>query len=134
MMERAVALADHDVMELDDLPAQVRGAYSAALGPSLKHNDTLRLWACRYIRLVVARCGGNKRAACRVLGITFHTLQAYLRAPFYDVDGEEEDPGDGVSLSSSDERRSGEACAQEHDRGEDERGSSRTLLATTEPA
>jgi hypothetical protein len=69
-----------------------------------------------------------------VLGITFHTLQAYLRAPFYDVDGEDEDPVDGESLSTRDERRSGEPCAQEHDRGEDERASSRTLLATTEPA
>ena len=43
-MERAVALVDADVIELDDLPATVRGDYAAALGPSLRRNDTLRAW------------------------------------------------------------------------------------------
>jgi len=88
MMERAVTLAQSDVIELDDLPARVRDGYSSALGPSLKRNDTLRIWACRYVRLVVERCGGNKRAASRALGISHHTLQAYLRSPFYDVESE----------------------------------------------
>ena len=34
-------------------------------------------------RLILERCQGNKREACRVLGISYHTLQAYvrLRAP-----------------------------------------------------
>jgi predicted NAD/FAD-binding protein len=27
---------------------------------------------------MLERCGGNKREACRVLGISYHTLQAYL--------------------------------------------------------
>ena len=85
-MERAVTLVQSDVIELDDLPPALRDGYSSALGPSLKRNDTLRMWACRYVRLVVDRCGGNKRAASRVLGITHHTLQTYLRSPFYDVD------------------------------------------------
>jgi len=135
MMERAVALVEHDVIELEDLPSQVRGAYSTALGPSLKRNETLRLWACRYIRLVVSRCGGNKRAACRVLGITYHTLQAYLRAPFYDVDREDEEDASIVTeRARSEDHACGEAaCMEEHGHGEDAdaRAGSGTLIATT---
>ena len=84
LMERAVALTESDVIELDDLPPAVRGDYAAAIMPSLKRNDTMRAWGSRYARLMLDRCDGNKREACRVLGITYHTLQAYLR---YDVDG-----------------------------------------------
>ncbi len=80
-MERVVTLTEGDVIALDDLPASVRGPYSSALGPSLTRNETMRVWACRYARLVVDRCRGNKRAACRALGISYHTLQAYLRVP-----------------------------------------------------
>ena len=48
---------------------------------SLDHNDSLRLWARRYVRIMLERSRGNKRATARVLGISYHTLQAYLRAP-----------------------------------------------------
>jgi hypothetical protein len=51
------------------------------LGPSLNRDETLRAWGSRYTRIVVNRCQGNKRQACRVLGISYHTLQAYLRYP-----------------------------------------------------
>ena len=79
VMERVVTLAESDVIELDDLPPAVRGWHGAALGPSLARNDTLRVWARRYVRLMVERCEGNKRQAARVLGISYHTLKAYLR-------------------------------------------------------
>jgi DNA-binding NtrC family response regulator len=79
LIERAVALAAGDTIELDDLPPAVRGEYSVALLPSLERNETLRAWASRYARVVLDRCRGNKRAACRVLGISYHTLQAYVR-------------------------------------------------------
>jgi hypothetical protein len=39
----------------------------------------MRAWGSRYARLVFERCGRNKRRACRVLDISYHTLQAYLR-------------------------------------------------------
>jgi transcriptional regulator with AAA-type ATPase domain len=83
-MERAVTLVDADVIELDDLPAVLRGDYAAALGPSLQRNDSLRAWASRYARLVLTRCEGNKREACRVLDISYHTLQSYLRFPVHE--------------------------------------------------
>jgi transcriptional regulator with PAS, ATPase and Fis domain len=79
LMERAVALAEADKIELDDLPAAVRGEYEETLGPALAGNETFRRWGSRYARLVYERCGRNKRRACRVLDISYHTLQAYLR-------------------------------------------------------
>jgi Nif-specific regulatory protein len=85
LIERAVTLIDADVIELDDLPPAVRGEPAEAFGPSLQRNDTLRAWASRYVRLIADRCQGNKRDACRVLGISYHTLQAYLRLPVYEV-------------------------------------------------
>lgn len=79
LMERAVALAETDRIELDDLPPQVRGECAEVLGPSLAGDDTMRAWGTRYARLVFERCGRNKRRACKVLDISYHTLQAYLR-------------------------------------------------------
>jgi DNA-binding NtrC family response regulator len=81
LMERAVTLAESDTIELDDLPATVRRDYAVAIVPSLARNESLRAWASRYARVVLARSQGNKREACRVLGISYHTLQAYLRFP-----------------------------------------------------
>jgi transcriptional regulator with PAS, ATPase and Fis domain len=85
LIERTVALAEHDVIELDDLPPAVRGDYGEAIAPSLDRRDTMRAWGSRYARLTLERCEGNKREACRVLGITYHTLQAYLRYAADDV-------------------------------------------------
>jgi len=90
LIERAVALAETDTIELDDLPTAVRGDYAEAILPSVRRNDTLRVWASRYARLVLERCRGNKREACRILGISYHTLQAYVRLPL--PDGGEETP------------------------------------------
>ena len=39
----------------------------------------MRAWGSRYARLVLERCEGNKRRTCEVLGISYHTLQSYLR-------------------------------------------------------
>ena len=40
----------------------------------------MRAWASRYARLVLERCGNNKRKTCRELQISYHTLEAYLRS------------------------------------------------------
>ena len=79
LMERAVALTEGDRIEIDDLPAAVRGEYEETLGPALAGDESFRRWGSRYTRLVFERCGRNKRRACRVLDISYHTLQAYLR-------------------------------------------------------
>jgi two-component system response regulator HydG len=79
LMERAIALADRDRVEVDDLPPHVRGDYSVVIAPAITAAESLRAWGSRYARLVLERCGHNKRRACRVLDISYHTLQAYLR-------------------------------------------------------
>jgi len=79
MIERTVALARHATIGVEDLPIRLHDGYGDVLLPSMVRNDTLRAWGSRYVRLVLARSGRNKRKACRALGISYHTLQAYLR-------------------------------------------------------
>jgi transcriptional regulator with PAS, ATPase and Fis domain len=79
VIERAVALTETSSIELDDLPPQVRGEFAEVLWPSLERGDSLRSWGTRYAQLVFERCGRNKRTACRVLDISYHTLRGYLR-------------------------------------------------------
>jgi transcriptional regulator with PAS, ATPase and Fis domain len=79
LMERTVALARTDTMNLEDLPWRLRAGYGDVLLASMDGQDTLRAWGSRYVRLVLERSGRNKRKACRALGISYHTLQAYLR-------------------------------------------------------
>jgi two-component system NtrC family response regulator len=79
VIERAVALAESSSIEIDDLPAHVRGDYGAAVGQSMAPDMSLRAWSSRYARIVYERCGRNKRRACQVLNISYHTLEAHLR-------------------------------------------------------
>lgn len=79
VIERAVALAESESIGPDDLPARVRGEFTDVLWPSVSAGESLRAWSSRYVRLVFDRCGRNKRLACRVLNISYHTLTAYLR-------------------------------------------------------
>ncbi|MBI4886649.1 MAG: sigma 54-interacting transcriptional regulator [Acidobacteria bacterium] len=79
LVERAVALARSDQIDLDDLPPHVRGQYRDVLAPSLGTGDSMRAWASRYARLVYERAGRNKRVASRMLEISYHTLDAYLQ-------------------------------------------------------
>jgi transcriptional regulator with PAS, ATPase and Fis domain len=79
MIEGAVATCESGVISLDDLPIALRGPYGEVLMASLQSNDTMRTWGSRYARLILERCDRNKRRACDVLGISYHTLNAYLR-------------------------------------------------------
>jgi DNA-binding NtrC family response regulator len=79
VIERAVALADSDQLRLADLPPCVLSGYTENLAPSFRRRDTMRAWGSRYARLVLERCANNKRRACRELGISYHTLQGYIR-------------------------------------------------------
>jgi DNA-binding NtrC family response regulator len=81
LMERAVALAAGETIELDDLPPAVRGDFGNAAAEALAGQETLRACAARYARLVLKRAEGNKRTACNILGISYHTLAAHLRYP-----------------------------------------------------
>ena len=79
IIERAVALAGSGFLELDDLPPALSVGYVDVLQPSMRGRDSMRAWGSRYARLVLERCGNNKRQACRELGISYHTLRSYLR-------------------------------------------------------
>ena len=79
VIERAVALAGGPCLELDDLPPAILGGYTDALLPAMRDRLSMRAWGSRYARLVLERCSNNKRMACRELGISYHTLQGYLR-------------------------------------------------------
>lgn len=78
VIERAVALAASNEISAGDLPPAINRTYDEVIGPSLRGNDTMREWGSRYARIVLDRCNQNKRQACRTLGISYHTLQAYL--------------------------------------------------------
>jgi len=81
VVERAVALTASDIVFLEDLPPSISGGYATVVLPSLERRETMRAWGRRYARLVVERCQGNKREASRFLGISYHTLVAYLKDP-----------------------------------------------------
>ena len=79
VVERALALSTGDVVGLPDLPPELTREYAEVLQPSAARAESMRTWGSRYARLVLERCGRNKRRACEVLGISYHTLQSYLR-------------------------------------------------------
>jgi len=78
VIERAVALAPGPGIALTDLPAAVAHEYRDLLSAGNGRNDSLRAWSSRYVRLVLERSGGNKRRACEILNISYHTLRAHL--------------------------------------------------------
>ena len=79
VIEHVLAFSDATRIQVQDLPATITGDYVRNLQPSLVRDDSMRAWGSRYARIVLDRCGNNKRQACRVLGISYHTLQSYLR-------------------------------------------------------
>lgn len=96
LIERTVALAESDSIGLHDLPPPVGGGHLAALGPSLERDETMRTWARRYARIMLARRAGNKRQTALALGISYHTLQAYLREPLEEA---HQSPESGAALA-----------------------------------
>jgi DNA-binding NtrC family response regulator len=78
VLERAVALAPGPAIETEDLPPEISKDYQELIGESSGADESLRAWSSRYVRLVLERCNGNKRRACDVLDISYHTLQAHL--------------------------------------------------------
>ena len=78
VIERAVALAAGPVIDALDLPEEITKTYRNVIATLPERDESLRAWSSRYVRLVLDRCDGNKRRACDVLNISFHTLQAHL--------------------------------------------------------
>jgi two-component system, NtrC family, response regulator PilR len=104
VIERAVALAGSRAIGLGDLPPEVSGA-AASAGPALLE---LREEGCeldgllgeierRFLLQALERTGGVRKAAARLLGISFRSLR-YRLAKHGLGAGDEEDPGEGVSV------------------------------------
>ncbi len=78
VIERAIALTPASEITLADLPDYICRGYSEEGDERTWCDDSLRAWCSRYVRVVLDRCRGNKRQACDVLDISYHTLQAHL--------------------------------------------------------
>jgi DNA-binding NtrC family response regulator len=78
VLERALALSPGPSISLSDLPPDITRQYREAGGGDASSDRTLRGCIGRYARLVLDQCQGNKRRACEILDITYHTLQTYL--------------------------------------------------------
>ncbi|HEX5070625.1 MAG TPA: sigma 54-interacting transcriptional regulator [Vicinamibacterales bacterium] len=78
VLERALALSPGPSISLSDLPADITRQFREAGGGDLASDRTLRGCIGRYARLILDQCQGNKRRACEILDISYHTLQTYL--------------------------------------------------------
>ncbi len=81
VLERAIALSTGPCITVGDLPPEIATEYHDLLHDVPDRDESLRAWSRRYVWLVFDRCGGNKRRTCRVLDISYHTLQSYLNRP-----------------------------------------------------
>ena len=79
VIERAVTLSTGASIDVADLPPVITGEGTSLAVASAAGNESMRVWGSRYARLVLDRCQGNKRQACRMLGISYHTLEGHLR-------------------------------------------------------
>ncbi len=131
LVEGIVALTRGDRIEVDDLPRAVRGTYSEVLQPSVASGETLRAWASRYARLVLARCSHNKRRACQVLGISYHTLRAYLEYEPWGRGPDDRPPGWPADSAGTRQRTD---VPHESTNGESRGGHRRAELSVTCPS
>ena len=109
VIERAIALIDHDTLMVEDLPAHLRGDTSNARairteaeaeagdedpGEPGDVEDLVSIQELerRHILRVLAAVGGNKARAARILGLDRKTL--YRRLNAYESDESRESPGE----------------------------------------
>lgn len=107
MMERAVALASGPAIGLGDLPAVVSGL-SASPAPFLWQlpaegcalDEVLGELERRLILQALERSSGVRKAAAKLLGISFRSLRYRLNKQGLDVGGAAEDDDDAEGLHS----------------------------------
>src|SRR5207245_11075723 len=79
LLERSLALRDHDTLRPEDLDfPRNGGGLEALLAEGAEANASLEEIERAYVRRVVEARGGNKSAAARMLGINRRTLYRKL--------------------------------------------------------
>ncbi|MBI3785630.1 MAG: sigma-54-dependent Fis family transcriptional regulator, partial [Deltaproteobacteria bacterium] len=78
-LERSVALAQHEVIGLEDLPLELRRPAPADRADLLQGAPTLEELKERYIRRVVEENGGNISRSAAILGVDRRSLYRMLR-------------------------------------------------------
>ena len=78
VVERALTLSPGPKVTLRDLPPEIAESNSDTMATAAHDDRTLRGYASRYARLMLDRCNGNKRRACQILDISYHTLKTHL--------------------------------------------------------
>jgi transcriptional regulator with PAS, ATPase and Fis domain len=114
VIERAVALAEHELLGPEDLPAQVRERRSTdVLQGALQRALTLDQLEREYIHRVLQAEGGNKTRAAQRLGLDrktlYRKLDEYNRPPgATPAQGSaEEEPSESADAATLDRRRAG---------------------------
>jgi DNA-binding NtrC family response regulator len=92
-IERAVAIAKGNVVLPSDLPAEVYGGSPAAPVGIVDDRPTLAELEKRYIALVLAECGGNKKRAAEKLGIDRRTLYRAIERSGEPAEADDESDG-----------------------------------------
>ena len=106
MMERAVALASSSVIGLGDLPSEVSGL-SGSQAPLLAQlppegcalDSVLGEVERRLILQALERTGGVRKAASKLLGISFRSLRYRLEKHAIDLAGDDENEDEPASES-----------------------------------
>jgi two-component system, NtrC family, response regulator AtoC len=94
-VERAVAVAKGDIVLPSDLPFEIHGSAGTRVSGIIDDRPPLAELERRYIALVLAEAGGNKKKAAERLGIDRRTLyRALERAGVAADDDEPEKEGD----------------------------------------
>lgn len=78
VITQSVLLSEWGVLEVGDLPPEILGPSIAALAHDADRLLPLQAATQNYIRMVLEKCGNNKREACRILRISYNTLRSNL--------------------------------------------------------
>ena len=78
VLERAVALAPHAILSVDDLPQEIRQQKGSDQGPGHVRPGTLDALQREHVLAVLESVKGNKHRAAHLLGISRRTLYRLL--------------------------------------------------------